>query len=1076
MAISRYLEEAAKLKPQEPITEDEKKAKLAELRQFIKKTETEGGIILSMHGFDFSIYHTLLPAMIYGAKKEMRHFDWGEEDKVFFAIFCAFKLSVAFGDASIAIEYLKQFEKNYPKDGRQPLHDACLFLLPKGNAWNVQLWKKIIDNMKPNHPENFILRIFQLADKIEAYVKENHDKLIQIFVEEITSEYEILFSDEYDRRPKLSEKDTWVNDKLGVKEKIIEREVQAKFDKMLRELLNLPDTGRLSPEEAEKLKASREKEKDKLAVLQKAVVAKWKEKFEKRYDDAEKKEQHSPNQDKQRYIERRLVKMEDVIKKEAQGRLARLLSSETSEKELKALERYVIPQLAYKRSSENLAASTVFHAHAMPEEAFVYYLALKPVDNPIMIPELTIDGAEINAEYSGYVLRKLSPYQPEAALLGKLTSCCQSLKEQGHEPTVYGITSPLAGFYVLYKKGGVAGQADTIVAQSLAWRHETVLVLDSIESQVDFRRHHENMLADFFALLAYKLTYLPGITRVNVGCGNTPISLREVLPIVSTVPIDYSGYRDSNFQFVIADRDLPITFIYASNNSQSALYKKKKDYLSDELLSEKSIETICDMTYASWRTVDVVEEKFHMGGEYLEFYMARWSQIHSLMERLGNSSPCKIEELEDFFLKQRLDPNTPLAHQKAKVIHFFAIKNDWEAVKWLVEHGADINFQMENGETVAHMAATGRNVDVVKWLVEHGAKPSIRSNTGADLFVVFLYQGIPDWNMGKWLAEYVDNINAIHIAGAPLHLYAAKKGQFEFLKWLIQEKSADVSLKDLDGVRLLNYAARSGQLDMTKWLFNKLNQSDAGRTSLMFMDPQTFLFDAASSGNLDLVKWIVEDLHIDAHKKNNEDQTLIHALANSRPKDSSQELALLNWLIDKGIDPHDKDSQGKTALMLAADISHWPIVLQLLKAGGDVNTVLTGGNRLIHEAAERDNCETLSYLLDHGVSINEQESSLQDTPLHCAIKLRKWRAAKLLLERGADVTLKNENGDTPLDSHDDAMDDSSDECKKVRAMILERLQKIPSVTSDMGMFTKPKEATETGEKLTQKQEPGSHNR
>ena len=53
-----------------------------------------------------------------------------------------------------------------------------------------------------------------------------------------------------------------------------------------------------------------------------------------------------------------------------------------------------------------------------------------------------------------------------------------------------------------------------------------------------------------------------------------------------------------------------------------------------------------------------------------------------------------------------------------------------EAVKFLLEHGADINAANDNGQTALHGAASAANPEVSKFLLEHGANPSLKDNIG----------------------------------------------------------------------------------------------------------------------------------------------------------------------------------------------------------------------------------------------------------------------------------------------------------------------------------------------------------
>ena len=56
-------------------------------------------------------------------------------------------------------------------------------------------------------------------------------------------------------------------------------------------------------------------------------------------------------------------------------------------------------------------------------------------------------------------------------------------------------------------------------------------------------------------------------------------------------------------------------------------------------------------------------------------------------------------------------------------LHIVAGRSHLEAVKLLLDHGADPNAQNEKGETPLHYAAGHGYVDVVKLLLERGRSP-----------------------------------------------------------------------------------------------------------------------------------------------------------------------------------------------------------------------------------------------------------------------------------------------------------------------------------------------------------------
>ena len=56
-----------------------------------------------------------------------------------------------------------------------------------------------------------------------------------------------------------------------------------------------------------------------------------------------------------------------------------------------------------------------------------------------------------------------------------------------------------------------------------------------------------------------------------------------------------------------------------------------------------------------------------------------------------------------------------------------------EAMKLLIENGADVNLKNEKGVTVVNMAALTNRFDVVIYLLEQGADPSLQMTSGSDL-------------------------------------------------------------------------------------------------------------------------------------------------------------------------------------------------------------------------------------------------------------------------------------------------------------------------------------------------------
>ncbi|MFZ6861027.1 ankyrin repeat domain-containing protein [Undibacterium sp. Ji67W] len=102
---------------------------------------------------------------------------------------------------------------------------------------------------------------------------------------------------------------------------------------------------------------------------------------------------------------------------------------------------------------------------------------------------------------------------------------------------------------------------------------------------------------------------------------------------------------------------------------------------------------------------------------------------------------------------------------------------------------------------------------------------------------------------------------------------------------------------------------------------------------------------------------------------------------------------------------------GDTALMLASFLGNVEAVKKLIAAGAEVNQP---GWAAVHYAAASGNVETLSLLLEHAAYI-DSESPNKTTPLMMALNFGMYDTAKMLIDAGADINLKNDAGMTALD-------------------------------------------------------------
>ena len=121
-------------------------------------------------------------------------------------------------------------------------------------------------------------------------------------------------------------------------------------------------------------------------------------------------------------------------------------------------------------------------------------------------------------------------------------------------------------------------------------------------------------------------------------------------------------------------------------------------------------------------------------------------------------------------------------------------------------------------------------------------------------------------------------------------------------------------------------------------------------------------------------------------------------------------------LLAMGADPNAIGTGGATPLADAAFKGNLAGVRLLLEHGALVNAVSKAGTHPIHDAALGDNAEVIRELVLHGADKNARTRDDAQTPLYIAAAMGKMKAAEALVALGADVTIKDSQGRTPLDA------------------------------------------------------------
>lgn len=149
-------------------------------------------------------------------------------------------------------------------------------------------------------------------------------------------------------------------------------------------------------------------------------------------------------------------------------------------------------------------------------------------------------------------------------------------------------------------------------------------------------------------------------------------------------------------------------------------------------------------------------------------------------------------------------------------------------------------------------------------------------------------------------------------------------------------------------------------------------------------------------------------------------------------------LPMVQSLLEKGVSPNVRDSEGVPALMWASEGGHIDIVKFLLDEGADVNAKRTkDGTTVLMETAEEGHTDVVKLLLERGAKVNVKRTKDGITALMEAADKCHADIIRLLLDKNAEVNAKTtDDGTTAL------MEASDEGCTETVKLLLDKGAKV----------------------------------
>lgn len=311
--------------------------------------------------------------------------------------------------------------------------------------------------------------------------------------------------------------------------------------------------------------------------------------------------------------------------------------------------------------------------------------------------------------------------------------------------------------------------------------------------------------------------------------------------------------------------------------------------------------------------------------------------------------------------------------------------NEYPVIDFLIDNGAEINMDNgRNGNAIAY-AIKSKSIKLVRHLISKGAR------------------------LDKKTAEIGLRLSDGSFSSAP---------PVELMTLLI-EKGIDLNAKDNNNRTLLFKAIRAKNKELVKLLFEKGFKLDNGVSHIEYM------LKSYHDSRYEIVKLLAQ-YGANPNALDRKGNPIVFRFLDSRSWDKINESGYsANYEVltsfKKPIKFDIVNKKGESLLTALLNGRRDTDVAKFIFNKVDVDVTDNSGRTVLHNIAagtipigDPRNTKLLKIILDSGADINKKDEQ-GDTPLHAAVKDYNTAIISILLNYGADPQIKNFAGKTPLD-------------------------------------------------------------
>ncbi|KAA0719270.1 Transient receptor potential cation channel subfamily A member 1 [Triplophysa tibetana] len=325
-------------------------------------------------------------------------------------------------------------------------------------------------------------------------------------------------------------------------------------------------------------------------------------------------------------------------------------------------------------------------------------------------------------------------------------------------------------------------------------------------------------------------------------------------------------------------------------------------------------------------------------------------------------------------------------------LHLAVRGGNLEVIKLCIAYGANIDQQQCDRSTALHFACSQGAIEAVKVMLSafHKVCDLINITDGANQTPLHKAALFDHFELSEYLISQGADIDFVDCKGHSPLLLATNCGAWRTVNLLLSH-GADMKTKDKSGCNFLHLAIL--QPRGLKNLPTEVLQQESVRELLNDEDFEgcTPLHYACRLGIPECVKNIL-GLEISLNQKCKQNKSGLHFAA------ELVEMMTDTRLLNEG------DWKGLTPLHLASRGGHVKVVELLLRKGALFHSDYRGWSCL-HHAASEGYTQTMDTLLESNIKLLDKTDGDGSTALHLAARAGHVAAVRLLLYRGAKMTL-----------------------------------------------------------------------